>query len=293
MYTLLWIFILYAFLGWCSEVIFAAVKTGQFVNRGFLLGPVCPIYGLGVSFVLLALKPLGDHLSILFVGSVIITSALEYLVGWLSEKLLQERLWDYSDMPFNIHGYICLAFSLMWGVACVLVDRVIHPLILALIHWIPHTLGVVLLSIFLTTFAADFVLTVAAAVKLPKQYRAAEELERMIRSLSDGIGERLYQGVSRMDIPEKKQEFEQHKEAFEQRKEEFEQKKEVFEQRKEARREELEARLEEKLANYRATFGKNRTYHRLVKAFPHLAQSSHQKRLETIRAYLEQRKKQA
>ena len=61
-YELLWIFFLYAFLGWCSEVIFAAVKTGEFVNRGFLLGPVCPIYGLGVAFVLLLLKPLQENL---------------------------------------------------------------------------------------------------------------------------------------------------------------------------------------------------------------------------------------
>ena len=72
-YEYMWYFFLYAFLGWCSEVMFAAVKTGKFVNRGFLLGPVCPIYGLGVSFVLLCLKPLEGNLLILFVGSVVIT----------------------------------------------------------------------------------------------------------------------------------------------------------------------------------------------------------------------------
>lgn len=268
MYELLWIFILYAFLGWCSEVMFAAVKTGKFVNRGFLLGPVCPIYGLGVSFVLLCLKPLEGNLLILFVGSVVITSALEFLVGWLSEKLLKERLWDYSDMPFNIKGYICLAFSLMWGVACILVVRVIHPLILSLIRWIPHTLGLVLLSIFMVTFAVDLILTCVAAAKLPKQYKAAEELERMIRSVSDGIGEKLYQGVSKLDIEEKKQDFEQKKQEMDKKK--------------------LE--LEEKIASYRALAGKNRTYRRLVKAFPHLEQSSQHKRLESIHAYLEQRK---
>ena len=76
LYTWLWIFFLYAFLGWCCEVVFAAVKTGKFVNRGFLLGPVCPIYGMGVALVLWALLPLEDNLLVLYFGSVLITSAI-------------------------------------------------------------------------------------------------------------------------------------------------------------------------------------------------------------------------
>ena len=247
MYKLLWIFFLYAFLGWCAEVVFAAAKTGQFLNRGFLLGPVCPIYSLGVSFVLLLLEPLGDNLFILFVGSVIITSALEFLVGWLAEKALGQRLWDYTDMPFNIKGYICLAFSLMWGIACILVVRVIHPLILHLIGWIPHTPGLVLLAIFSAVFAADLMLTLANAMQLPRQMKAAEDLERLIRSFSDNLGESLYHGVSKLD-------------------------------------------LDAKLAQYRATMDKNRVYKRWTKAFPHLKKQAHHRRLEAIRAYLEERR---
>ena len=270
-YELLWIFFLYAFLGWCSEVIFAAVKTGEFVNRGFLLGPVCPIYGLGVAFVLLLLMPLEENLLILYAGSVIITSALEYLVGWLAEKLLHQRLWDYSDMPFNLKGYICLAFSLVWGVACVLVVRVIQPLILGLIHWIPYTLGLVLLALFSATFLTDLILTCVAAAKLPKQIRAAEELERLIRSVSDNIGESLYNGVARLDLEEKKEAFSAKREALD------------------AKNEALRQELEEKLAAYRAMVGKNRTYLRLTKAFPHLKRQRYHRGLETIRAYIAQK----
>lgn len=266
-YDLLWIFFLYAFLGWCSEVVFAAVKTGKFVNRGFLMGPVCPIYGLGVAFVLLALEPFGDKLAVLFFASVVITSALELLVGWLAEKLLHQRLWDYSEMPFNFKGYICLAFSLLWGLACILVVRVVHPLIMTLIGWIPRTLGIVLLCVLGALFVTDLTLTLINALKLPKQIKAAEELERLIRSMSDNIGESLYDGVAKLDLAEKKETLDAKKEAFDARK----------------------AELAEKLEAYRKMVGKNRTYHRLVKAFPHLIKERHHHRLETIREYLAQR----
>ena len=274
-YELLWIFFLYAFLGWCTEVIFAAVKTGEFVNRGFLLGPVCPIYGLGVAFVLLLLMPLQENLLILYAGSVVITSALEYLVGWLAEKLLHQRLWDYSDMPFNLKGYICLAFSLVWGVACVLVVRVIQPLIMGLIHWLPHTLGLVLLALFSATFLTDLILTCAAAAKLPRQIRAAEELERLIRSVSDNIGEGLYNGVVRVDLDEKKEAFAAKRETMD------------------AKNEAMRQELEEKLAAYRAMVGKNRTYRRLSKAFPHLKRQWYHHGLETIRAYIAQKEQKS
>ena len=87
MYYLLWFFFIYAFLGWCTEVCFVALKTGTFVNRGFLNGPVCPIYGFGALVVLTALEPLRDHLLLLFLGSMALTSLLEYLTGLLLEKL--------------------------------------------------------------------------------------------------------------------------------------------------------------------------------------------------------------
>ncbi len=266
-YELLWIFFLYAFLGWCSEVVFAAVKTGKFVNRGFLLGPVCPIYGLGMSFVLMLLLPLQENLAVLTLGSILITSALELLVGWLAEKLLHQRLWDYSTVPFNFKGYICLEFSLMWGLACLLVVRVVHPLIMTLVGWIPHTLGVILLCIFSAAFLADLILTLAAALKLPRQIKAAEELERLIRSVSDNLGEGIYDGVSKLDLEEKREALDAKREALD------------------AKR----AELAEKLEASRAMFGKNRTYHRLVKAFPHLAQQQYHSRLETIRAYIAQK----
>ena len=93
-YHLLWFFFVYAFLGWCAEVGYAATKTGKFVNRGFLNGPWCPVYGFGVVIVLGCLAPLSGNLPLLFLGSVALTSALEWLTGFVLEKLFHQRWWD-------------------------------------------------------------------------------------------------------------------------------------------------------------------------------------------------------
>ena len=102
MYPLLWLFFIYAFLGWCTEVSYAALKSGRFVNRGFLNGPVCPVYGFGMVIVLWVLEPLRGNLLLLFLGSVALTSLLEWLTGFALERLFHQRWWDYSQEPFNL-----------------------------------------------------------------------------------------------------------------------------------------------------------------------------------------------
>ena len=90
--NLLWYFIFYAFLGWCTEVVYAAVNTGHFTNRGFLNGPYCPIYGFGVLFVISLLYPVKDNLLYMFVGSVLITSTIEFTAGYVLEKIFHQKL---------------------------------------------------------------------------------------------------------------------------------------------------------------------------------------------------------
>ena len=140
MFTLeetLWLFLIYAFLGWCTEVAFAAVTRGKFVNRGMANGPICPIYGFGVLAVLFCRQPFRGNFFLLFLGSVVVTSLLELVTGWALEKFFHDKWWDYSNEPFNIKGYICLEFSIIWGLACVLVVDVIHPMIRKLVDLIP------------------------------------------------------------------------------------------------------------------------------------------------------------
>ncbi len=136
-FQILWYFYIYGFLGWCSEVAFAAVAHGKFVNRGFVNGPICSIYGFGVMSVLLVLGPLKSSLWLLFGGSVLFTSAIEYLTGWVLEKVFHDKWWDYSKRPLNIKGYVCLEFSVLWGLACVFVVDVFQPLVAKVVDLIP------------------------------------------------------------------------------------------------------------------------------------------------------------
>lgn len=188
-YELTALFFIYAFLGWVSEVIFAACKTGKFVNRGFLLGPICPIYGFGVLAVLSLLEPVKNMPPLAFVLSVIITSALELLTGAVLQAVFHERFWDYSDEKFNIGGYICLSFSLVWGFACMAVLYLVHPMIYSILKRIPHVVGIPVLCALLATILTDATLTVFHALKLDKRMRAIDEMSEKLENVSCHLGE--------------------------------------------------------------------------------------------------------
>lgn len=204
-YELVWIFIIYAFIGWCTEVSYAALDRGIFVNRGFLNGPYCPIYGCGVVIVVAVLTPLKENLLILFIGSFLLTSILEYITGYLLEKVFHNQWWDYSDKPFNIHGYVCLKFSIYWGLACTFIMDVLHPIIYKGITLMPHIPGVILLCIIMTVFFVDCGITVATILKFNKRLKVMDEMAERIHKLSDEIGENIYENVT--DIVEKSEEF--------------------------------------------------------------------------------------
>lgn len=185
------LFYIYAFFGWCMEVAFAACKEGRFVNRGFLNGPICPIYGFGVVGVALLLQPLVDNLPLLFVGSVVVTTAIEYLTGFVLEKVFHARWWDYSDMPLNIGGYVCLLFSLLWGLACVVVLKLVHPLINGVVNWLPDPAVIALACTFTAVVIVDIVATLAAIRKLNERLKRLTELAAEIHALSDEIGQKI------------------------------------------------------------------------------------------------------
>ena len=188
MEQIIWLFFIYAFLGWCTEVVYAGVNQGVFVNRGFLNGALCPIYGFGVLIVLIILEPLRENLLLLYVGSVVLTSLLELITGFLMEKLFHQRWWDYTDDPFNIGGYICLKFSLLWGLACVLVIDVIHPLIMHMMAFIPDRLSTPILVVFTAAFITDIIVTVATVAKLNQRLQQIDEVAHALRKVSDAIG---------------------------------------------------------------------------------------------------------
>ena len=212
LYQFLCIFFVYAFLGWCTEVSYAALQTGKFVNRGFLNGPVCPIYGFGVVIILACLTPLKQHFILLFLGSVVLTSLLELVTGFVLEKLFHQRWWDYSDDPFNIGGYICLKFSIAWGLACLFVVDILHPTIQWVIALVPRGLGWVLLGVFAACMAVDLAATVSTIAKLNRKLEHIDQLAGRIREASNEFGENLADKV--LDAAEKGADFKESVQDF-------------------------------------------------------------------------------
>lgn len=191
LYQIAWLFFIYAFLGWCAEVIYAGLAEGRVVNRGFLNGPVCPIYGIGMLGVLFLLGSVQDQLLWLFVLGMLVCSAIELVGGWILEKVFHTRWWDYSNMPLQLGGYICLGFSIIWGLAVVFVVRLIQPLIMGLVDWMPPMLGVILLPVFAVLFLVDFIITLKTIVGLKKQLGELERLASALHGLSDSLSEKL------------------------------------------------------------------------------------------------------
>lgn len=190
-YELIFLFFIYAFLGWCVEVCFQAVTTGKIVNRGFLNGPWCPIYGVGMLGVLLLLKPVMGSLPLLFLFGMLICSLVELMVGWLLEKIFHTRWWDYTDRPFQLGGYICLEFSLMWGLAVTFTVRLIHPAILSFVKLLPHLVGWILIGVLSGAFVADFIVTLVTIVGIRKDLGELQKVAGDLHQISDAISEKL------------------------------------------------------------------------------------------------------
>ena len=150
MYKYLLYFLIFSFLGWCVEVVFAVVKCGRFVNRGLLRGPVCPIYGIGICISYLLLGSVGSF-ALLALFSMAIATIVEFAVGIFADKALGRRLWDYRGERGNILGYVCPRFSLIWGVVCACVLKLLprlDGLISRLENSVAYAVSFVLLAVF-------------------------------------------------------------------------------------------------------------------------------------------------
>ena len=158
-YELTGLFFIYSFIGWCVEVGVAAVKRKKFINRGFIMGPLCPIYGLGAVAFAIFLPELKENLFFLFLGGVILASFIEFVTGVLLEKIFHKKWWDYSQYRFHFDGYVCLQYSLVWGVFAVLLVLFVNPFLVSVIGLIPHLAGVITFWILGGLLAVDAVST--------------------------------------------------------------------------------------------------------------------------------------
>lgn len=267
-----WYFVLYSFLGWCVEVCFCTVVTGKWVNRGFLNGPVCPIYGFGMLFIVTALEPLQDHLLLLFLGSMLLTSTLELVTGFVLKKIFHTCWWDYSDQKFQLGGYICLKFSLAWGVGGTLALRLLHPAIRRLVEAFPPQVGTPVLVLILLVFVVDTVVTVNTITRLNRDLGEMTRIMAMLHTASDRIAENL--GENALSAQEK---LNEGREVLAERREELS-------DSALASRAELNARLDLLRADWKdhARFGKAR----LLRAFPRMRSDRYSATLEEIRRWL-------
>lgn len=194
-YEICWFFFIYSFLGWCGEVCLAAFYRKKFVNRGVVSSPLCPIYGTGAVAFTIFLPELKGNLFFLFLGGMILASFIEFVTGALLEKAFHRKWWDYSNIRFNFEGFICLRYSVVWGVFAVILTYLVNPFVASLVALIPGAIGAVLLwalSICLVIDGLGTALTILGMQKsLGGAFKSLEEMAKLSRLLENAITRRI------------------------------------------------------------------------------------------------------
>ena len=264
----LWLMI-YSFFGWIYESILCSITSGSLVNRGFLNGPVCPVYGFGALVVILAFWWEPDiRVWNLFFSSMVLTCTLEYLTSWAMEKLFHARWWDYSQYRFNINGRVCLLGAVAFGAFSVLLIKVVHPRVSAFVDgFSPAAITAASAALFLTG-AADCMVTVrhilALNGRLAEIQAAIDAYRAQSRQRAEALGQRLQARLEESVAASGLEEL----------------------------RERLEERFEESVHNSRRVQAllELRSFQdrRLLRAFPHLSSTRYGDALKKLRERIEQ-----
>ena len=168
-------FFIYSFIGWVWESCYVSVRKRRWVNRGFMHGPMLPLYGSGAIVVLVRTIGVRENAALIFLLGMMAATVLEYFTGAAMERLFHVRYWDYSNQKLNLHGYICVTSSLCWGFFSVLLVRVVHVPVETAVLRIPLTVSE----------GAALVLSVAAAVDLTQSFNEAMDLKRILSQLEE------------------------------------------------------------------------------------------------------------
>lgn len=300
-YFILLYFFVYGFLGWCTEVGFAAFKTHHFVNRGFLNGPICPIYGVGVTAVITVLTPYKSDIIVLYILSVVLVTVLEGVTGWAMDKIFHNKWWDYSDMPLNIGGYVCLLFSIVWGFACLFIIYFIQPLVHDLLAFIPTIVGIILIIILGITLIADLYVTASTIFKFNRRLAAMEKIAAEMHEISEQIGQEIFEKTIRaMDRQEaSKEKLATATDEFKEKMQDtasglkektqgtaFELKERALDARE--RSQEISEELRNRIASlhtryHESTDKPGRISRRLMNAFPKMESRQHKESLEVLK----------
>ncbi len=192
-------FLIFAFLGWLLEVAYYTVKTHRFVNRGYNNGPVCPIYGLGIAFIHTVLSFFDQNFFLLIAVAFVLPTVLELLTGFAMNALFHTKWWDYSDMKYNLGGYICLRFSVYWGLLGVFIAVCLFPAADALYGVIPETAMTVAECVLMAIFGVDLLISTLAAVGMGAELKVIGKTAALYRAGSDAVGKGVCNGTAKIE----------------------------------------------------------------------------------------------
>lgn len=162
------LFFIYSFIGWIAEIIYAYCDEHKFINRGFLIGPYCPIYGVGLVLIVILLKRFIDSPLALFVLAMVICMALEYVTSFIMEKLFGARWWDYSNKRFNINGRICLELGIPFGIGGIIVMYIVNPFIEGLLLKLGSNANIISASVLAVIFIVDLIISLNVITRISK-----------------------------------------------------------------------------------------------------------------------------
>lgn len=180
---LLWLFFIYSVLGWVLETNVTAIKKHKFVNRGVMNGPICIIYGIGAVITTVVFRDLKTNVFFLFLGCAILSSVLEWSAGKFLERFQKKKWWDYSDKKFNLDGYICLEYGIIWGVLGVIVLLFVNPLLLGIYKAIPALIRTIVIIACSVIFGVDIFGTYVGL----RSIREDREINREIKKANSRI----------------------------------------------------------------------------------------------------------
>jgi uncharacterized membrane protein len=185
-------FFLYSFLGWVLEEVIAAFKYGRFINRGFLNGPLCPLYGLSMVVVVANLKDLTGFPLFQFMWAVIIITVMQYITGMIMLRITGKRPWDYSDKKANLNGYVCLQYSAFWGLCAVIGFWLVHPLFYIIIQLMLLSLKNVILIVSIILFLCDISVTVTVVLGWNRKNNVSTDVAQQLLKARNKIGKNIF-----------------------------------------------------------------------------------------------------
>ena len=196
-YQLLWLFLIYSFLGWVGETTLAALRKRRLLNRGFLSTPFSPVYGLGGVLFSVFLPELQDTPFFLFLGGVLLGTGLELLTGVVLEKLTGEKWWDYSHRKYHFNSYICPHYALIWGLCALLCLLVGNRFFLFLAGLIPRRAGQIILLVVYILLGLDLLASFAALLQWKGRLAEPSELSRFLRAVTLRLDNALTRYIQR------------------------------------------------------------------------------------------------